>query len=289
MDPANCFGALGIAGVIPTTAITDYNSSNGTLAFCLSGYTKIVGRFYGKNCILTLIVGTYILYKGNQRTNPIQEIVMDQKAKNRDIRSCIAESAFQSPVTELDLPASVHNLLVTNGYSNTGDLVIQMKTDEEVILRIRGIGPKILEQIVIAIKQYETPEKDAPKEKSPSYNTPVPSLADYYKPPLGNNIEPSEEVGEEDKDEKTPVYNSPVPSLADYYDPDSIITSVNPMKASAITVISEPKTPKKKNDKKKKKKAKKAIKEKKVKKKKLEKKQKPKKKASKKSKGKKKK
>ncbi len=175
---------------------------------------------------------------------------MDEKANSQDIRSTIAESAFHSLVTELDLPNSVHNLLEKNGYKNVGEVVFQMKTDEQAILSIRGIGPKILEQIGVAIEQYEPSEKETVKVKSPSYNPPVPSLADYYKPHLGNNVEPEENAPEEES-EKSPVYNSPVPSLADYYDPDEVITTVNPMKASAITVIEKPSIPKQKKDKKK--------------------------------------
>ena len=163
----------------------------------------------------------------------------------------IAEAAFHSPITELELPSSVHNLLETNGYENVGDLILQMNADEKQVLAIRGIGPKILEQIEVAIKQYEAP-KDFVKTETPTYSPPVPSLADYFRPPQGNMESTNEEKpDQEDPADASPSYNPPVPSLADYFDPDSVITSVNPMKSNAIAVANKQKPPKKKAKKKK--------------------------------------
>ncbi|MBC8233591.1 hypothetical protein H8E77_28925 [bacterium] len=175
---------------------------------------------------------------------------MDEKTKIQGIRSTIPEPAFNSPITELEIPPSVHNLLEGNGYKNVGDLILQMGIDDKQILAIRGIGPKIFEQIGVAIKQYETP-KEAKVVKSPTYLPPVPSLADYYKPPLGNMVSSKDEDVEADEPaDAAPSYSPPVPSLADYFDPDSVITSVNPMKASANEVTKQQKPPRKKKSKK---------------------------------------
>lgn len=175
---------------------------------------------------------------------------MDEKAKTQVIRSTIPEPAFNSPITELEIPPSVHNLLEGNGYQNVGDLILQMGVDDKKILAIRGIGPKIFEQIGVAIKQYETP-KEAKVVKSPTYLPPVPSLADYYKPPLGNMVSSKDEDVEADEPaDAAPSYSPPVPSLADYFDPDSVITSVNPSKASVNEETKQPKSPQKKKPKK---------------------------------------
>ncbi len=163
----------------------------------------------------------------------------------------IAEAAFHSPITELELPPSVHNLLETNGYENVGDLILQMNADEKLVLAIHGIGPKILEQLEVAIKQYEAP-KEFVKTETPTYSPPVPSLADYFRPPQGNMESSKEEkTVQKDPADTPPSYNPPVPSLADYFDPDSVITSVNPMKSNAIAVANKQKPPKKKAKKKK--------------------------------------
>jgi len=171
---------------------------------------------------------------------------MDDKTNTQEILKRNSDIAFQSPITELELPPSVHNLLEKNDYQNIGDLILQMESDEKQVLALRGIGPKILEQIGVALKKFKIPNS-TPEVKSPSYPSPVPSLADYYKPPLGNMVssQESDDVSEEPQD-GIPSYSPPVPSLADYFDPDGVITSVSPMKTNLDTVVKKNKSPKKK-------------------------------------------
>ena len=178
---------------------------------------------------------------------------MDEKAIKPKSGSSIPESAFNSPITELEIPTSVHKLLEGSGYVNVGDIMLQVAEDEKQILAVRGIGPKILEQIIFAIKEFEFPEDNSIQIEHPKYNSPVPSLADYFKPPPGNNVESSDEDIKKDIEGKAPSYNPPVPSLADYFDPNSVITSVNPINENSLKQVRKEKPPKKKKVKAKKK------------------------------------
>ncbi|MBC8507244.1 MAG: hypothetical protein ISR58_10080 [Anaerolineales bacterium] len=176
---------------------------------------------------------------------------MVEKANNQEAPSSIPESAFNSSINELEIPSSVQNLLEGNGYSNVGDLMLDITEDEKKLLAVRGIGPKILEQIIFAVKQFEIPEEDTVQVKLPQYNPPVPALADYFKPPPGNNVD----VRDDDRgkaEENVPSYNPPVPSLADYFDPESVITSVKSIKEHPVKIVPKEKTPKKKSESKKK-------------------------------------
>ncbi len=176
---------------------------------------------------------------------------MDERNNIPESHGDIPESVFKSPINELDIPSSVQNLLVANGYSNIGDLMLEISEDEKKLLAVRGIGPKILEQIIFAVKQYEIPEEDTIQVKLPNYNPPVLALADYFKPAPGNNVEVNDDI-EAEVEEKAPTYNQPVPSLADYFDPESVITSVNPMKESLDKNTQKETRPKKKSKSKKK-------------------------------------
>ena len=100
---------------------------------------------------------------------------MDEKAIKPKSGSSIPESAFNSPITELEIPTSVHKLLEGSGYVNVGDIMLQVAEDEKQILAVRGIGPKILEQIIFAIKEFEFPEDNSIQIEHPKYNSPVPS------------------------------------------------------------------------------------------------------------------
>ena len=81
---------------------------------------------------------------------------------------------------------------------------------------IRGIGPKILEQLEAAIQNFApTPYAIS----APKYPPPVPALADYYKS-LGGEISVYEKKEPEPIAQPSePDYPPPVPSLADYYVP----------------------------------------------------------------------
>ncbi len=51
------------------------------------------------------------------------------------------------------------------------------------------------------------------------YPPPVPTLADFYKPPDDQSLPEEESIVEQISDAAAPEYPPPVPSLADYYTP----------------------------------------------------------------------
>jgi hypothetical protein len=141
------------------------------------------------------------------------------------------------PISTLELTDPVVRLLEDAGYEDAEQLVFAMETKQDTIEAIKGIGPKTLEQIDRAINNYKskTPEetekndieKDAEEaeetiatndviKEEPVYAPPIPSMADYFKPPeCGKQL--VIEKGEEKTEDTTPSYAPPVPPLASYY------------------------------------------------------------------------
>jgi transcription termination/antitermination protein NusA len=65
----------------------------------------------------------------------------------------IPAEAFEAPVEELEISQRICTLLRENGIGTIGDLMTQMKADEDVILAMQGIGPKAMEDIQAALAQ----------------------------------------------------------------------------------------------------------------------------------------
>jgi len=79
---------------------------------------------------------------------------MNMTPTNDEFSASVSDSATDPPIRSLDLPTYVCSLLENAGYQNAGTLALQMETDREVILAIKGIGPKTLEQIEAAVKSH---------------------------------------------------------------------------------------------------------------------------------------
>lgn len=184
---------------------------------------------------------------------------MDENHGNQAFDHEILDAAFHSPIAALDIPKYIIAILEQGGFHNVGELIQQIDTDREKILEISGIGSKILEQIEVAITNFEPEISAAPMAYHPP---PVPTLADFYKPPLGAKPDTQKEDNDDDESSETISYNAPVPSLADYFDPDNMVVVVEsvPLAEFKKQAESKKKTAKKtpkKSDKKSKEKTKK--------------------------------
>lgn len=156
---------------------------------------------------------------------------MDDHSHSKENRPEILEAAFHSPISALDMPEYIITMLEQNGFHNAGELIQAIQTDKERILEIKGIGPKIFEQIDAAANSFEP---QALSVKLPYHPPPVPTLADFYKPPLGIQAKPPVDDDHSEKGAKTITYNPPVPSLADYFDPENMVVVVETVPSKEI-------------------------------------------------------
>ncbi len=148
---------------------------------------------------------------------------MDDHQNNSENNHEIPDEAFHSPIAALNVPNHITSMLEQNGFHNVGELIQQLGDDREKILDINGIGPKILEQIEVATINFEP---EVPVMEITYHPPPVPTLADFYRPPLGIQDKPQTEELDKSGNTETIAYNAPVPSLADFFDPDNMVVVV---------------------------------------------------------------
>ena len=85
---------------------------------------------------------------------------LEQKKAEEDrlaeLKQGIPVSAFTTSILESGLPEHVAYLLQEAGFATVGDLAIQMKVDSDNVLRLQGIGPRAMENIVSLMTSLET-------------------------------------------------------------------------------------------------------------------------------------
>ena len=149
---------------------------------------------------------------------------MSKNIENEATKHEFRDAAFHSPISALDIPDHINALLKKNGFHNVGQLIQQMETEKEELLDISGIGPKILEQIDLAVADFA---QDTEPVSLPHHPPPVSTLADFYHPPIGeHHPEQAKNSDDEIKSEASFSYHSPVPSLSDYFDPENMVAVV---------------------------------------------------------------
>jgi N utilization substance protein A len=89
-----------------------------------------------------------------------------------EVRRTIAPVAFEQTLLDGTLPEHVAYTLQENGYATVGDLVMQMKVDQDEILRLPGIGPRAMNEIqqlveAMSITPVEEPQKSEAVEEIP--------------------------------------------------------------------------------------------------------------------------
>lgn len=93
--------------------------------------------------------------------------VPEKKAEEKhhpDLREMVIPAAFERSIQDLDLNETVTYALMENGYNTAGDLVIQMLTNPDEILRLQGIGPRAMNEIQQLVEAYSVKELPAKAE-----------------------------------------------------------------------------------------------------------------------------
>ena len=81
-----------------------------------------------------------------------------------EMRKTISAAAFEMNVLDSALPEHVAYTLQENGYHSVGDLVMQMKIDQDEVLKLQGIGPRAMQEIQRLVELYTVA---APAEEAP--------------------------------------------------------------------------------------------------------------------------
>ena len=81
-----------------------------------------------------------------------EEVREKRGARIKAAIKSVPNDAYDLPMMTLGLPARAQNLLEEAGYSNVGDLALQILLDVDVIKEIAGIGPSFIEAITEALE-----------------------------------------------------------------------------------------------------------------------------------------
>lgn len=94
-----------------------------------------------------------------------------------EMRKTIPAAAFEMSVLDSALPEHVAYTLQENGYHSVGDLVMQMKIDQDEVLKLQGIGPRAMQEIQRLVELYTIiPAEEAPEAVTTEEATePVPA------------------------------------------------------------------------------------------------------------------
>ncbi len=154
-------------------------------------------------------------YVGEQRDARAQERRLQEKAA----RSGIPAEAFETPVEEMDVSLRISALLREAGYETVGDVIVQMRTDSDEILKLQGIGPKAMQALeeAIAALEFEAEQAAAAEAESaseaeaePQEAAPAPEAA-----PAEEAEEPPEAAAETAAPEALPAEGLPEDYLED--------------------------------------------------------------------------
>ncbi len=99
-----------------------------------------------------------------------QAVKNAKQKKQEEILLSIPSTAYQMPLADCKLPAKILEALAAAGYTNAGDLAIDIKNGSEKITTLPGIGPKTMEKLQafveklpeLAPKFIPEPEKETP-------------------------------------------------------------------------------------------------------------------------------
>jgi len=67
--------------------------------------------------------------------------------QQQDLRQSIPAGAFQLVLADCDLPKKLIEILTAGGYTNAGDLALDVKSGSDKVNQLPGIGPKTLEKL----------------------------------------------------------------------------------------------------------------------------------------------
>ena len=87
-----------------------------------------------------------------------------EEERQRVARANIPAPAFEIPLENFEVSDRVYAVISEAGYQTVGDLMLQMNTDPDAILRLSGMGPKAMRELEAALEALEFP---VPAEEQP--------------------------------------------------------------------------------------------------------------------------
>jgi N utilization substance protein A len=81
-----------------------------------------------------------------------------------EARKLVARPAFELNILDSGLPDHVAYTLQENGYASLGDLIVQMKVNQDEVLRLQGIGPRAMNEILRMVEAYSITPAQAEAE-----------------------------------------------------------------------------------------------------------------------------
>lgn len=84
--------------------------------------------------------------------------------KNAAARSDIPEAAFGMKLEEAGIKEHIFNILTEAGFETVGGLMLSLKTEQDKVLGLAGIGPKAMQNIEEALAALKFPEAETPVE-----------------------------------------------------------------------------------------------------------------------------
>lgn len=105
--------------------------------------------------------------RGLLRQRQSEKRVEDERV--RSARARIPAMAYEIPLEDFEVSDRVYAVISEAGYQTVGDLMLQMYTDPDAILRLSGMGPKGMRDLETAITAFnEKAEKEAELEPQPA-------------------------------------------------------------------------------------------------------------------------
>jgi hypothetical protein len=87
-----------------------------------------------------------------------EEAVRAEEERTAAARADIPAAAFTMPLEQANLKEHVFNILTEAGFENIGDLMYSLKTDQNKVLGLSGIGSKAIQNIEEALAAIAFPE-----------------------------------------------------------------------------------------------------------------------------------
>ncbi|MBI3760554.1 MAG: transcription termination/antitermination protein NusA [Chloroflexi bacterium] len=120
----------------------------------------------------------------------------DARAKHAAaVRATIPAAAYKMPLAEAGLPERVLAVLTEADFENAGQVLEKLALDEDRILRLEGMGPKVLEEIKEKLSSLAVVEPEAPVAVEAEAQ-PVPEAAAEVEAPAVEIESASEAVAE---------------------------------------------------------------------------------------------
>jgi transcription termination/antitermination protein NusA len=74
-----------------------------------------------------------------------------EEERRRAAGAKVPAPAYEIPITDFEISDRVYSVISEAGYENVGDLMLQMRTDPDAILRLSGMGPKGMQELEAAL------------------------------------------------------------------------------------------------------------------------------------------